>query len=153
MSRIVEPARAPIPILICFLTLSSSPSPENRTTRQNRTQHVPIAASGTAPKKGSTILPISPAQRGISSSSSLPSEIKFAPLNRMKLYTPNRKRSCIYITPSPFSYHTKPSLRNTLNIDEQLRQNHSHPEKWSFHGAKWSFLIPEVGTISCVAAG
>ena len=27
------------------------------------------------------------------------------------------------------------------------------PEKWSFHGAKWSFLIPEVGTISCVAAG
>ena len=60
---------------------------------KNQKLSIPIAESGTDPMNGSTILPIRPAHWGTRSSSSLPSEIRLAPLNKIKLYTQNKKMS------------------------------------------------------------
>ena len=94
----VDPDNAPIPIVICFLTLSISPKPEKITIcYDNREIIVPIAESGTAPKNGRTTLPINPAHCGTNRSNSLPSEIILAPLKRMKLYAKKRNSNWTYI--------------------------------------------------------
>ena len=91
ISRIVDPESAPTPIVICFFTVSISPRPEKRTDDEADDGFVPIAESGTDPKKGRTMLPMSPAHLGTRRRSSLPSEMSPAPLHRMKAYTKKRK--------------------------------------------------------------